>query len=185
MIPDLLNRPHPSLRILVVALVYALSACSQTNSIPVEAPSQEPARLLQPMSTSPSSMEAISKGLAPVTPPAHPLKDIYFEFDTYGLSLATREILKSNAEWMDANPSALVEIEGHADDLGTNDYNLALGAKRAQGTKEYLISLGVPAERLTLISYGEEAPVCRDPTEECRRQNRRARFVTYVQLPSS
>jgi peptidoglycan-associated lipoprotein len=130
-------------------------------------------------------MEAISKGLAPVTPPAHPLKDIYFEFDTYGLSLATREILKSNAEWMDANPSALVEIEGHADDLGTNDYNLALGAKRAQGTKEYLISLGVPAERLTLISYGEEAPVCRDPTEECRRQNRRARFVTYVQLPSS
>jgi peptidoglycan-associated lipoprotein len=121
-------------------------------------------------------MEAISKGLAPVTPPAYPLKDIYFEFDTYDLNLGTREIL--------ANPSALVEIEGHADDLGTNDYNLALGAKRAQGTKEYLVSLGVPAERLTLISYGEEAPACRDPTEECRRQNRRVRFVTYVQLPS-
>jgi peptidoglycan-associated lipoprotein len=185
MIPDSArrNRPRWSLRAVLV-LICSLAACSQNHPTLLE-PAEEAAPVLRPMSTSPSSMEAISKGLAPITPPAHPLKDIYFEFDTYDLSRASREILRSNAEWMDANPSALVEIEGHADDLGTNDYNLALGAKRAQGTKEYLVSLGVPAERLNLISYGEEAPVCRDPAEECRRENRRVRFVTYVRLPPS
>ena len=81
------------------------------------------------------------------------------------------------AEWLKSNPSARVEIEGHCDDRGTNEYNLALGAKRAQSAREYLSTLGVAADRLSTISYGEEIPVCREQTDSCWRQNRRARFV--------
>ena len=105
------------------------------------------------------------------------LKDIHFDFDQYSLRSDARDTLKANAAWLKQNPSATVQIEGHCDDRGTNEYNLALGAKRAQAAKDYLVSLGVPSERLSTISYGEELPVCREQNEDCWQKNRRDRFV--------
>ena len=87
--------------------------------------------------------------------------------------------------WLKANASARIEIEGHADERGTNEYNLALGAKRAQATKDYLVTLGISKERLSTISYGEELPVCKEHGEECWQKNRRAHFVIISARPAS
>ena len=132
-----------------------------------------------------SSMEAISRGVAAVTPPGAPLKDVYYQFDSVELEGEAIEILKKNAEWMKANPKARVEVEGHCDDVGSAEYNLALGAKRAQSAKDFLISQGIAAERLVTISYGKEAPACFELAEECRVRNRRARFVMFTEVPTS
>ncbi|TAK01575.1 peptidoglycan-associated lipoprotein, partial [bacterium] len=105
-----------------------------------------------------SSLEARREGKAPS---AGPLKDIYFDFDRYDLRPDARDTLKTDADWFKANPSARAEIEGHCDERGTNEYNLALGAKRAQAAKDYLNSLDIAKERLSTKSYGEELPVCK------------------------
>jgi peptidoglycan-associated lipoprotein len=124
-----------------------------------------------------SSLSQLQQGKPPVTPASSPLKDVLFDFDRYDLSSDARTILRANAEWLKSNASARVEIEGHCDDRGTNEYNLALGAKRAQSAREYLTTLGIAAARLSTISYGEEIPVCKEQGESCWKQNRRARFV--------
>ena len=134
---------------------------------------------------SPSAMEALSRGIALVTPPNAALQDVYYQFDSTELAPAAEDTLKQNAEWMKAHPAARVEVEGHCDDIGSAEYNLALGAKRAQVAKDFLVNQGVAPERLVTISYGKEAPACFDPTEECRVKNRRARFVSFTELPTS
>lgn len=130
-----------------------------------------------------SSVEAMRRGIVPVTPESAPLKDVYYGFDEYVLGGDARETLKGNAAWLRANPSVRVEIEGHADERGTNEYNLALGARRAQSSKDFLLSLGIPADRLNTVSYGEEVPVCREHAETCWHKNRRARFVIISPRP--
>jgi peptidoglycan-associated lipoprotein len=129
-------------------------------------------------------MEAMSRGLAAVTPPGAALQDVYYDFDSPELRDDAREILKQNGEWMKMNPNVRVEVEGHCDDAGSAEYNLALGAKRAQIAKEFLVSQGVDANRLVTISYGKEAPACFEPDEQCRVMNRRARFVVFTELPT-
>ena len=136
-------------------------------------------------STGASSLQQMQEGKSAVTPASSPLKDVYFDFDRYDLSADARAVLRSNADWLKNNPGQRVEIEGHCDDRGTNEYNLALGAKRAQSTREYLTTLGVAANRLSTISYGEEIPVCKEQTESCWKQNRRARFVILQGRPTS
>ena len=113
------------------------------------------------------------------------MKDIYFEYDKYDLKTEARETLKANANWLKTNASARVEIEGHADERGTNEYNLALGAKRAQAARDYLVTLGISKERLSTISYGEELPVCKEQNEGCWQKNRRGRFVIISARPAS
>ncbi|MBM2804218.1 MAG: pal [Deltaproteobacteria bacterium] len=132
-----------------------------------------------------SAMEAISRGVAAVTPPGAALKDVYYQFDSVELEGEAQEILKKNAEWLKANPKARVEVEGHCDDIGSAEYNLALGAKRAQTARAFLIDQGITPDRLVTISYGKEAPACFEQTEACRVQNRRARFVIFTELPTS
>lgn len=129
-----------------------------------------------------SSLDQLREGKPAVT---GPLKDIYFSFDRYDLEGEARATLKANADWLKQNPAARVEIEGHCDERGTNEYNLALGAKRAQTAKDYLVTLGISTERLSTISYGEEIPVCKEPNESCWQQNRRARFVIIQARPAS
>jgi len=119
----------------------------------------------------------MQEGKSPVTPASSPLKDVFYEFDRYDLSADARSTLRANADWLKNNASARVEIEGHCDERGTSEYNLALGAKRAQAAREFLSSLGIPADRLSTISYGQEIPICREHSEDCWKQNRRARFV--------
>lgn len=130
-------------------------------------------------------MEAMSRGIAAVTPPGAALQDVYYEFDSIDLAADAQAILRQNADWLKNNPKLRVEVEGHCDDLGSNEYNLALGAKRAQSAKDFLVNQGVAPERLVTISYGKEAPACFEPTDECRVKNRRARFVIFTELPTS
>ena len=124
-----------------------------------------------------SSLKQLQEGKSTATAASGPLKDVFFEFDRYDLTSDARTILRANADWLKSNSSTRVEIEGHCDERGTNEYNLALGAKRAQAAREFLSTLGIPADRLSTISYGEEIPVCREQSESCWKQNRRARFV--------
>jgi peptidoglycan-associated lipoprotein len=132
-----------------------------------------------------SSLDALQTGQSTATPAASPIQDVNFAFDSHELTEEARQILKGNAEWMKSHPSVTVQIEGHCDERGTVEYNLALGARRAQTVKEYLTTLGVGVDRLSDISYGEEIPVCRESTEACWERNRRARFVVTGGSPVS
>jgi peptidoglycan-associated lipoprotein len=121
-----------------------------------------------------SSLDALRRGDSPT---GGPLQDIYFNFDSAALSESARATLKANSDWLKKNPSARVQIEGHCDERGTAEYNMALGAKRAQAAQDYLATLGIAANRMSTVSYGEEIPVCKEHNEGCWVKNRRARFV--------
>jgi peptidoglycan-associated lipoprotein len=103
-------------------------------------------------------------------------EDIYFSFDNSALSAAAQEMLRRKAAWLRSNPGASVSIEGHCDNRGTNEYNLALGDRRAESTKSFLVDLGIAGSRLTTISYGEENPIDGNQNEEAWAKNRRAHF---------
>ena len=104
------------------------------------------------------------------------LKDIYFKFDQYDLDDESRSTLRQNASYLKSNSAAIIEIQGHCDERGTNNYNIALGERRAQSTKMYLVSQGISSKRIHTISYGEERPFCFDGNDACWFQNRRAHF---------
>lgn len=104
-------------------------------------------------------------------------EDIYFEFDSASLTPAAQDNLLRKAEWLRENSDVTVTIEGHCDARGTNEYNLALGDRRAESAKAFLVDLGIDSMRLTTISYGEERPVCNQQNEECWAKNRRGNFV--------
>jgi peptidoglycan-associated lipoprotein len=109
--------------------------------------------------------------------PSRALRDIFFEFDDAEVSAEGARVLEANAAWLRDNPSVGVLIEGHCDERGTNEYNLALGQHRARATADYLIAQGVESARITVVSYGEERPFCTERTEECWSQNRRSHFL--------
>jgi peptidoglycan-associated lipoprotein len=106
-----------------------------------------------------------------------PLSNVLFDYDKADLTEATRGILQKNAEWMRKWASTKVQVEGHADSRGTTEYNLALGERRAAAVKDYLVSLGISADRITIVSKGEEEPTCREEVETCWSQNRRGMFL--------
>ena len=109
-----------------------------------------------------------------------PLSDVHFAFDSYAIEPAAKEILKSNAEWLTENDTANVTIEGHCDERGTAEYNMALGEKRANSIYEALIMYGIAPNRLTTISYGEEVPLDNAQTEAAYAKNRRVHFSAYT-----
>jgi peptidoglycan-associated lipoprotein len=104
-------------------------------------------------------------------------EDIYFDFDKATLTPSAQDNLLRKAEWLRENPDVTVTIEGHCDARGTNEYNLALGDRRAESAKAFLVDLGIAVSRITTISYGEERPVCTQQDEECWAKNRRDNFV--------
>jgi peptidoglycan-associated lipoprotein len=104
-------------------------------------------------------------------------EDLYYAFDSAVLTPMSQEILQRKADWLGENMDATVIIEGHCDERGTAAYNLALGERRADAAKDFLVNLGVPADRITTISYGEEKPVDPGKSEEAWAKNRRAHFV--------
>jgi len=105
------------------------------------------------------------------------LKDIHFKFDRYDLYDTSRAVLRKNAEYLNNNPNMRVEIQGHCDERGTNNYNLALGQRRAHSTKQYLVTQGVSSQNVSVISYGEEKPFCFGSSKACWQKNRRAHFM--------
>lgn len=106
-----------------------------------------------------------------------PLSDIHFDYNDSTIRGQDGEILKSNAQWLQSHPGSRVQIEGHCDDRGSEEYNIALGARRAQAAKDYLSTLGVTADRMSTISYGKELPLCTEETDDCWAQNRRDHFA--------
>jgi peptidoglycan-associated lipoprotein len=104
-------------------------------------------------------------------------KDIHFDFDKYDIRPDAKPILEDIASWLLKNPPTKLSIEGHCDERGTNEYNLALGDRRAKSARDYLVALGIPSNRIEIISYGEEKPLCTEETEECWAKNRRSHFV--------
>ena len=104
-------------------------------------------------------------------------EDVYFQFDSAALLPDAQNALKRKAAWLKANADARAMIEGHCDERGTNEYNLALGDRRAESAKAFLVNLGISASRLATISYGEEKPVDSGQTEEAWAKNRRAHFI--------
>jgi peptidoglycan-associated lipoprotein len=105
------------------------------------------------------------------------VKDSYFDYDKADIRADAREALSQTAQFLRSYPQVRVTIEGHCDERGSTEYNLALGDRRAQATKDFLVSLGVTADRMDTISYGKERPTCQDHNESCWQQNRRGHFV--------
>ena len=105
------------------------------------------------------------------------LTDAYFDFDQSDLREDARTALAADAEWLKKYPTVQVLIEGYCDERGTGAYNLALGDRRANAAKEYLVSLGIDPSRLRTVSYGEERPFCTESNESCWQQNRRAHLL--------
>jgi peptidoglycan-associated lipoprotein len=105
------------------------------------------------------------------------LNTIYFDFDKSDLTAEARAVLAQNARRLEENPNSNIRIEGHCDERGTVEYNLALGERRAISARDYLINYGISADRVTIISYGKERPVDPRHSEEAWAQNRRAEFV--------
>ena len=106
---------------------------------------------------------------------------IHFDFDKFDIRRQDAKILDDNASWLQAHPQHTLLIEGHCDERGTNEYNLALGDRRARATRDYLVARGIAASRILTVSYGEERPQCSDRNEKCWAQNRAARFLTKAQ----
>jgi peptidoglycan-associated lipoprotein len=104
-------------------------------------------------------------------------EDIYFAYDSSALSPQAQDILRKKAAFLKANSNVKVTIEGHCDERGTNEYNLALGEARARSAKAFLVDLGIPAARVATISYGEERPIAKGQSEDAWSKNRRAHFV--------
>jgi peptidoglycan-associated lipoprotein len=162
----------------------ATTAASAATPAPA-APAPAPA----PSASAPSSGAAAAAPAAAAAAPAAPrpspkefmavaaLKEVHFDFDKYDIRPEDAKTLDANAAWLKSNGDNLVLIEGHCDERGTNEYNLALGERRAKATMNYLVSQGIQANRITIISYGEERPVCTEKTEACWAKNRRAAFL--------
>ncbi len=195
-------RSHPEV-IVIIAVLALAAACAKRPvgfqnkvagaSVPaptVAAPPPEPPVTPQEPSGGPTSP---SGGVpVPVTPPSagagqrpspsdfsasDALKDVYFDFDKYNIRPDAATTLMANATWMKEHPASSILIEGHCDERGTTEYNLALGQRRAQSTRDFLMAQGVPGSRIAMISYGKERPGCTESTESCWARNRRAHFL--------
>lgn len=106
-----------------------------------------------------------------------PLGDVFFALDAVDLTEQSRGTLQKDVDWMKKWATTKVMVEGHADSRGTNEYNLALGERRASVVRDYLTGLGIPADRITIVSKGEEQPFCTEENETCWQQNRRGHFI--------
>jgi peptidoglycan-associated lipoprotein len=126
----------------------------------------------------PEAKKEIPVAAAPAAPaPIVALNDINFDFDKYNIRSGDAEILKGNAEWFKANPGKKMRVEGNCDERGTVEYNLALGQKRADAAKAYIVNLGVDGKALETVSYGKERPVDPGHNEAAWAKNRRAHFL--------
>jgi len=129
---------------------------------------------------------SVSVNAPPPPPPPPPVRepdftqevrDAYFDYDKADLRPDARTALSTTADFLKKNPSIKVTVEGHCDERGSTEYNLGLGDRRANAVKQYIVSLGIPADRVNVVSFGKEKPFCMESTEACWQQNRRGHFV--------
>ena len=177
----------------ILLIVLTVSACSKKVPPPPPPPPEPPAAPAPPPPPPPPPPRAPAPAPAPPKPLTEeelflkktldqlnaemPLGDVKFDYDMAAVKDDQRALLQKNADWMRRWTTTRVTIEGHADARGTNEYNLALGERRGNAVKAYLGSLGIAADRMTVISKGEEAPVCTEMTDACYARNRRGHFI--------
>ena len=186
-----MRRPSSTLFLLFLAAALAVSGgCARKKPV---TPAEAPAPAIAPSASTPTTEVAetnppiadevedpLSGDLASLNAYLQSqglLGDVYFDYDRSALRDPERDRIARNADFLKSQPRFLLTIEGHSDERGTNEYNLALGERRANSVKDYLVSLGIAADRLRTISYGEERPVCTESEESCWQQNRRAHHV--------
>ncbi len=176
--------------VLCLVLGLGAAACGKDQQVALTPPPPEP--------TTPTAPPAPPPPPAPTPAPApraltedeifaqksldqlnkeRPLSDVFFELDSSSIRDDARGSLTANADWMKRWTGTRINIEGHCDERGTAEYNLALGERRANAVKAYLVDLGVPGDRITVVSKGKEAPFCTESNESCWQQNRRGHFI--------
>ena len=143
------------------------------KAAPVEQKAEEPVMMAK---AEPKKVETMP--VKEVEAKSSQFGNILFDFDKYTIREDAKPTLKAVADWLIKNNGAKMILEGHCDDRGTNEYNLALGEKRAKSARDYIVSAGVTKNRLDTISYGEEKPFCKEQTEDCWQKNRRVQFVS-------
>jgi peptidoglycan-associated lipoprotein len=185
--------------LITMSLSLLIGACARRPNIPVVAapaptapvvapapppppPAPAPAPVAPPPAPAPAPAPAPTA--APAPPPAPKefmpndnVKPIFFDFDKAVIRPGDAKTLDASAAWLKQNANQLLLIEGHCDERGTNEYNLALGDRRAKAAMNYLVAQGISADRMTIVSYGEERPACTEHTEACWAKNRRDQFM--------
>jgi peptidoglycan-associated lipoprotein len=184
----------PSVVALCVALTLAVSGCHK--NVPQQAAATPPpppppaAPPPPPPPPRPPAPAPVPPAPAPLTEEEvfqrktldqlnaeRPLSDVFFDYDMSEIRTDARGPLQADADWMKKWTGTQITLEGHSDSRGSSEYNLALGSRRANSVKDYLVSLGVPTTRITVVSKGKEAPFCTEESESCWQQNRRGHFV--------
>jgi peptidoglycan-associated lipoprotein len=186
------QRQSTWLTAVILLVVLTVSACSKKVPPPPPPPPAPPVAAAPPPPPPPPPAPAPAPPAAPKPLTEEelfarktldqlnaemPLGDVMFDYDQAAVREDQRALLQKNADYMRKWPTVRVTVEGHADARGTNEYNLALGERRGNAVKDYLVSLGLSADRLSVISKGEEAGLCADMTEQCYARNRRGHFI--------
>jgi len=156
------------LALMLISAFLLVAGCAKKSQVPAEQAVSESGPSISSEEVTPGAEEATELSQ---------LKDIYFDYDKYTIRSDARATLRANYEVLKDMPRAKVLIEGHCDERGSKEYNLALGQRRADAAKEYLVGLGIEPTQLSTISYGKEKPMCTEHTEDCWAMNRRAHFV--------
>jgi peptidoglycan-associated lipoprotein len=173
-----------TLAFLLVGTLSLVNSCKKKppktteEAKPAEAPTPGATQVSPPPRPTPAAVESspLDQSVEALNRAGY-LKDAFYDYDKYDLRDDARAALTADAEWLKKYPSVQVLIEGHCDERGTSEYNMALGDKRANAAKEYLVSLGIDQARVKTVSYGKERPFCSESTESCWQQNRRAHLV--------
>ncbi len=176
------RRLSPVLPALAFALLVA--ACShKPQPVAPVAPTPTPSPTPVPVRPEPvptvvptPAVEEIPSDVAELNRRGY-LKDAFFDLDKSEVRPDARAALEADAAWLRKYPTVRATIEGHCDERGTRDYNMALGDRRANAVKDYLVTLGIGSSRLHTVSYGKERPFCREHGESCWQENRRGHFV--------
>ena len=158
--------------VLLLSVALILSACAKKEAVPV-------IEEVEPVEEAAPPLEEMEEPVEPVVEEVEPLvlEDVFFDFDKYNIKKEYKTVLTKNAELLLGRPETKLLIEGHCDERGTNEYNLALGEKRAKAVLDFYVTYGIDAGRLSMISYGEERPFARGSNEEAWAKNRRAHMV--------
>jgi peptidoglycan-associated lipoprotein len=180
--------------IVVSFCIFALWGCPKKAEVSTTPETQPEVQKAEPAQPAMEEAKPEQKAAEPATEEAKPavqelpteraaaaetgLQPVYFDFDRSFIRDDAKPVMKANAEWLKANPAVKVRIEGNCDERGTIEYNQALGQRRAASAKKYLTDLGISADRISLISYGKEKPICNESNETCWQKNRRDDLVS-------
>ena len=188
-----LRRNMSVMAIAVLIVIATIAGCSRKTPPPAPPPPQPPPppvvqqppppppqqkpQVPPPTQQKPQLTEQEIHDQTPLAKLSEELSLVLFNYDQFTIREDQRAALQKNADWMRKWARSRVQVEGHADTRGTNEYNLALGERRANAVRDYMVGLGIAADRITIVSRGEETPACIDDTEACHARNRRGRFA--------